>query len=90
LTQKFVSGWVGEGGEGNHLEGEVRVDQSENSPSILVSSSGWAPAGEGMISLEDRVAWNFEFPRAGEISLFEKHQIVSSGGEKRTEFGMTG
>jgi len=51
------------------LKGEVQVDQSEHSPTILVSSSGWAPAGEGTINSEDRVAWNFKVPRAGEISL---------------------
>jgi len=39
------------------LKGEVRVVvQSENFPSVLVSSSGWAPAGEDAISSEDRVA----------------------------------
>jgi len=45
------------------------VDLSENSSTILVSISGWAPVGEGAISLEDRVFWNFKVPRAGEISF---------------------
>jgi len=43
-------------GHEGRLKGEVRVDQSENSPTVLVSSSGWALAGECAISLEDRVA----------------------------------
>jgi len=43
------------------LKGEVRVDQSENSPTVLVSNSGWAAAGEGAISLEDRIAWVLKF-----------------------------
>jgi len=78
------------GGKGNHLKREVRIDQSENSPTVLVSSSGWAPAGEGAISSEERVAWNFKVPRAGEISLLEKHQIVPIVGKKRREFGTVG
>jgi len=53
----------------------------------LVSIGGWAPAGEGTISSEDSVAWNFKVPKAGEISLLEKHQIVPIGGKKGTEFG---
>jgi len=48
----------------------------------LVSSSGWAPAGEGAISSEDRAAWNIEVPRAEEISLLEKHHIVPIGGKE--------
>jgi len=72
------------------LKGEVRVDQSENSPTILVSSGGWNLASNGTISPEDRVAWDFKVPRAGEISLLEKHQIVPIGGKKGTEIGTTG
>jgi len=53
----------------DHLKGEARVYQSENSPTILVSSGGWAPAGEDTISSEDRVAWDFKVPRARKISL---------------------
>jgi len=34
-------------------------------------SKGWAPAGDGTISSEDRVARNFEAPRAREISILE-------------------
>jgi len=67
------------------LKGEVRVDQSENSPTILVSSGGWIPVGEGTISSEDRVAWNFKVPRARENRLLEKHQVVSIGGKKGTK-----
>jgi len=40
------------------------------------------------ISSEDRVAWNFKVPRAGDISFLEKHQIVLIRGEKRAEFDM--
>jgi len=57
---------------------------------MLVSSSGWALVGEGTISWKDRVTWNFKVPRAGEISLLEKHQIVPIGGKKGIEFGTTG
>jgi len=60
-------------GEGDHLKGEIRVDQSKNSPTVLVSSSGWVPACEGAISSEDRVARNYNIPRVGEINLLEKH-----------------
>jgi len=45
--------------ERDRLKGEVRTDQSENASTVLVSSSGWAPAEEGTISSEDRVARNF-------------------------------
>jgi len=48
------------------------------------------PVGEGTISSEDRVAWNFKVPIAGEISLLEKHQIVPIGGKKGADFGRTG
>jgi len=58
-------------------------------PTVMISSSGLASAGEGANSSEDRVAWNFKVPRAGEISHLEKHQIVSIGGKKRTKFGTT-
>jgi len=43
------------------LKGEVRVDQSENSPIVLVSSSGWAPESEAAISSENRIVWNLKF-----------------------------
>jgi len=72
------------------LKGEVRVDQSENFPTILVSSDRLAPAGEGTISSEDRITWNFKAPRAGEINPLEKHQIVPIGGKKEIEFGTMG
>jgi len=68
------------------LEGEVRVDQNENYPTVLDSSSGWVPSGEDTISLEDGVARNFKIPRAGEVILLEKNKIVWIGGKKRTEF----
>jgi len=38
--QRGIKYWVEEGGERDHLKGEVRVDQSENSPTVLVSNSG--------------------------------------------------
>jgi len=57
---EIVWSWVGEGRKWDHLKGEVWVDQNENSPTILVSSVGWAPADEFTISSEDRVAWNFK------------------------------
>jgi len=65
------------------LKGGITVDQSDKSPTVLVSSSGWTLAGEGTIRSEDRVAWNLKASRAGEISLLEKHQIVPIEGKKR-------
>jgi len=72
------------------LEGEIQVDQCENSPTILLSGSGWAPANEGAISSKDKVAWNFKVPRVGEISLLKNHQVIPIGVKKRTEFGTIG
>jgi len=74
--------------EENHLKGEVRVDQSENFPTILVSSGGWALAGKDTISSEDtRVTWNFKVLTTGENSVLEKHHIVLIRRKKGTEFG---
>jgi len=36
---------------GHHFERKVRVDQDEKSPTFLVFNKGWAPAGEGPISV---------------------------------------
>jgi len=37
------------------------VDQSENSPTVLVFSSGWVPAGVGAVSSEDREPGTLKF-----------------------------
>jgi len=68
------------------LKREVRVNQSENAPTVLVSSKDWTLADESTISSEDGVVKNFKAPGAGEISLL-KNKIVPIGKKKGAEFG---
>jgi len=71
------------------LKRDVRVDQSENSPTVLDSSNGWNRSGDCTISSEDGVTRNFKVPKAGEFSLLERNEIVPIGRKKRSAFGRT-
>jgi len=71
-------------GEGGFLK-EVRVDQSENSPTILVSNSGWALASESTISSEDGVAKNFK-ARSYQLKERKEQSLTHQDEERLPEF----